>query len=111
VFISQNGMVQRTSVRGISKYGRASQGVRVMNLREDDVVSAVALVMETNTSAQVQDELAEGEEETLAAVGDGADGETPEAAVDDTDDAEPEADEGDDDAAEDAEPEPDDADE
>jgi DNA gyrase subunit A len=48
VFISQNGMVQRTSVKGISRYGRSSQGVRVMNLREDDLVSAVALVMETN---------------------------------------------------------------
>jgi DNA gyrase subunit A len=50
VFISQNGMVQRTSVRGISRYGRASQGVRVMNLREDDQVSAVALVVESETS-------------------------------------------------------------
>jgi len=47
VFISQNGMVQRTGVRGISKQGRPAQGVRVMNLREDDQVSAVALVMET----------------------------------------------------------------
>jgi DNA gyrase subunit A len=47
VFISQNGMVQRTSVRGINRYGRASQGVRVMNLREDDQVSAVALVVES----------------------------------------------------------------
>jgi DNA gyrase subunit A len=47
VFISQNGMVQRTSVRGINRYGRASQGVRVMNLREDDQVSAVALVAES----------------------------------------------------------------
>ena len=47
VFISQNGMVQRTAVKGISRYGRASQGVRLMNLREDDVVSAVALVMES----------------------------------------------------------------
>ena len=37
VFISQNGMVQRTSVRGISRQGRPSQGVRVMNLRDDDV--------------------------------------------------------------------------
>ncbi len=37
VFISQNGMVQRTGVRGISKQGRSAQGVRVMNLREDDV--------------------------------------------------------------------------
>ena len=55
VFISQNGMVQRTSVRGINRYGRASQGVRVMNIREDDQVSAVALVMESEaaTAARV----------------------------------------------------------
>jgi DNA gyrase subunit A len=55
VFISQNGMVQRTSVRGINRYGRASQGVRVMNIRDDDQVSAVALVVEseTQTAAQV----------------------------------------------------------
>ncbi len=50
VFISQNGMVQRTSVRGINRYGRAAQGVRVMNLRDDDVVSAVALVVETDAA-------------------------------------------------------------
>jgi DNA gyrase subunit A len=55
VFISQGGMVQRTGVRGISKQGRPAQGVRVMNLREDDTVSAVALVMEdsADTAAQV----------------------------------------------------------
>jgi DNA gyrase subunit A len=55
VFISQNGMVQRTSVRGINRYGRASQGVRLMNLRDDDQVSAVALVVESEaeTAAQV----------------------------------------------------------
>jgi DNA gyrase subunit A len=46
LFISQEGMVQRTSVRGISRYGRASQGVRLMNLREGDRVSAVAVVVE-----------------------------------------------------------------
>jgi DNA gyrase subunit A len=50
VFISQNGMVQRTSVRGINRYGRTSQGVRVMNLREGDEVSAVALVVESETT-------------------------------------------------------------
>jgi DNA gyrase subunit A len=59
VFISQNGMVQRTSVRGINSYGRASQGVRVMNIRDDDQVSAVALVVES-------------EAETAAPVADGA---------------------------------------
>jgi DNA gyrase subunit A len=46
VFISSGGMVQRTSVKGINRYGRASQGVRVMNLKDDDVVSAVALIVE-----------------------------------------------------------------
>jgi DNA gyrase subunit A len=55
VFISQNGMVQRTSVRGINRYGRASQGVRVMNLREEDTVSAVALVVESEPGEVVAD--------------------------------------------------------
>src|SRR5215208_1032622 len=50
VFISQNGIVQRTGVRGINRYGRASQGVRVMKLRDGDEVSAVALVVESETN-------------------------------------------------------------
>ena len=59
VFISQNGMVQRTGVKGVSKQGRGAQGVRLMNLREDDRVSAVALVMESaaDTGAEVAEEL------------------------------------------------------
>jgi DNA gyrase subunit A len=48
VFISHGGMVQRTPVRGINRYGRASQGVRLMNLKDDDTVSAVALVAESS---------------------------------------------------------------
>jgi DNA gyrase subunit A len=58
VFISQNGMVQRTSVRGINRYGRSSQGVRVMNIRDDDQVSAVALVVESDapTAASAGDD-------------------------------------------------------
>jgi DNA gyrase subunit A len=58
VFISQTGMVQRTAVKGISRYGRASQGVTLMNLREDDRVSAVALVVEdtADTAAQVEED-------------------------------------------------------
>jgi DNA gyrase subunit A len=47
VFISQSGMVQRTGVRGISQQGRAATGVRVMNVREDDCVRAIALVVES----------------------------------------------------------------
>jgi DNA gyrase subunit A len=48
VFISQGGMVQRTSVRGINRYGRASQGVKLMNLKDDDIVSAIALIVESD---------------------------------------------------------------
>jgi len=48
LFISAGGMVQRTPVRGINRYGRASQGVRLMNLKDDDTVSAVALVAESS---------------------------------------------------------------
>jgi DNA gyrase subunit A len=65
VFISQGGMVQRTSVRGISRYGRASQGVRVMNIRDDDQVSAVALAGESDSpevAELVDGELPEGAE-------------------------------------------------
>jgi DNA gyrase subunit A len=52
VFISQNGMVTRSAVREISRYGRASQGVRLMNIRDDDQVSAVALVVESEAGTE-----------------------------------------------------------
>ena len=47
IFISQTGMVQRNAVEGISRMGRPTQGVRVMNLKKGDRVSAVALVVES----------------------------------------------------------------
>ncbi len=52
LFISENGMVQRTNAGGISQMGRATQGVRVMNMKEDDRVSAVALVVESGDLAR-----------------------------------------------------------
>jgi DNA gyrase subunit A len=50
VFISQNGMVQRIAVRDFRPLGRNAQGFRLMNIREDDQVSAIALVMEEEAS-------------------------------------------------------------
>jgi DNA gyrase subunit A len=47
LFISQLGMVQRTSASGISTMGRPTQGVKVMNIKDDDRISAVALVVES----------------------------------------------------------------
>ena len=65
IFISQTGMVQRNAVGGISRMGRATQGVRLMNLKKGDRVSAVALVVESSetngngaaaTAASVEEE-------------------------------------------------------
>jgi DNA gyrase subunit A len=53
VFISVGGMVQRTSAAGISQQGRSATGVRVMNLKDDDLVSAVALVVDTGEETVV----------------------------------------------------------
>jgi DNA gyrase subunit A len=53
VFISEGGMVQRTAVRGISQQGRSATGVRVMNVKDDDRVSAVALVADSDSSSAV----------------------------------------------------------
>src|SRR5271163_947979 len=46
LFISVGGMVQRITVGGISQQGRSATGVRLMNLKDDDVVSAVSPVVE-----------------------------------------------------------------
>ena len=51
VFISQNGMVQRIAVRDIRPLGRNAQGFRLMNIRDEDAVSAVALVVESEGAA------------------------------------------------------------
>jgi DNA gyrase subunit A len=56
LFISQNGMVQRTNAGGISQMGRATQGVKVMNLRDDDRVSALALVVESSADVAAEAE-------------------------------------------------------
>ena len=53
LFISQNGMVQRTGVGGISQMGRSTQGVKVMNIKDDDRVSAVALAAESDDDIDI----------------------------------------------------------
>jgi DNA gyrase subunit A len=50
LFISQSGMVQRTQAGGISQMGRPTQGVKVMNMKDDDCVSAVALVVDEDSA-------------------------------------------------------------
>jgi DNA gyrase subunit A len=67
VFISREGMVQRTGVEGISSQGRSAQGVRVMNLHEEDVVSAVALVLEDEADTTA---VTEGESDGVEPIAD-----------------------------------------
>jgi DNA gyrase subunit A len=62
-FISREGMVQRIQVSEIPTYGRTSQGVRLMNLREDDRISTVALVEENEIEADpLEDPILQTEE-------------------------------------------------
>ena len=50
MFISTDGTVIRQSADGISRMGRSTQGVRLMNLREDDKVSSIARVTEPQSA-------------------------------------------------------------
>jgi DNA gyrase subunit A len=49
--ISQEGMMLRTAIENISRQGRASQGVRVMNMKPGDVVASVAILNPITTTA------------------------------------------------------------
>ncbi len=73
VFISVGGMVQRTAAGGISRQGRSATGVRVMNLKDDDAVSAIALVVEGSEDADeavLEGPLTDGEQAATSAAQD-----------------------------------------
>jgi DNA gyrase subunit A len=44
--ISANGIILRTSVRSVSRQGRYSRGVTIMDLREGDMIASVAVLRE-----------------------------------------------------------------
>jgi DNA gyrase subunit A len=67
VFISQNGMIQRTGVKGISQQGRSATGVRLMSPRDGDQVSAIALIAESEDESGEPTLDVEGEELNVAA--------------------------------------------
>jgi len=48
---SRDGVVIRVRADGISRHGRATQGVRVMNMREGDIVSAIARMVVSESGA------------------------------------------------------------
>lgn len=54
VVVSTQGQVIRMALSGISLIGRATQGVRVMRLGDDDKVASVALVAEARLEEGIQ---------------------------------------------------------
>jgi DNA gyrase subunit A len=63
IVTSESGMVIRMPISDIREIGRATQGVRIMRIREDDRVITVAKVMKSEEEAQVL-EAAEAESDT-----------------------------------------------
>ena len=61
MIMTEEGVVVRTPVDGISELGRSTQGVRVMNVADDDRVTAIAISTESK-----KDEDSEGETEEQA---------------------------------------------
>ena len=59
MIISEEGVVVRTPVSGISELGRSTQGVRVMNVADKDRVTAVAI---SSTGKKKLDQKAEGDD-------------------------------------------------
>ena len=55
--ITHEGVIVRTSVDGISQLGRSAQGVRIMDVADNDAVTALAILAEDD-----DDDLPEGEE-------------------------------------------------
>jgi DNA gyrase subunit A len=77
LLISQQGQVIRIDVGSVRRTGRSTEGVRLMNLADDDQVSGVASVVEQQAGEELAGlEGAEGEPEDL---GDALEGSTPEA--------------------------------
>jgi DNA gyrase subunit A len=60
MIITEHGLTIRLAVRTISLLGRATQGVRLINLKDDDSIASVARVV-NETAAEVIDEIVDSE--------------------------------------------------
>ncbi len=54
MFITENGMIVRTSVSEIGTMGRATQGVRLVNLKKEDKLVALEIVSESDLEREAQ---------------------------------------------------------
>jgi DNA gyrase subunit A len=57
MIITETGLTIRLAVNSISVLGRATQGVRVINLKEDDRIASVARVSIDETETEVEEDI------------------------------------------------------
>ena len=69
MIINRSGLTIRTAVSQIRLAGRATQGVRIINLREGDAIASVMAVPAASEEENPQSEGAEGSEATATAEG------------------------------------------
>ncbi len=67
--ITGNGIVLRTPVSGISRFGRATRGVRIVNLDEGDTVAALAVLRHEDLTRGVDGVEANGSDPAAAVIG------------------------------------------
>ena len=72
MMISENGIMLRTPVAHISKQGRPTQGVKLMDVGDDDRVAAIAIVDMRRDYSEAGDDLPTGADQ-------GENGEEPQA--------------------------------
>ena len=63
IIISKEGVVVRTPVKGVSKLGRATQGVKVMNISSKDAVTACGIAADSSSKKRKKVGAAEGDAE------------------------------------------------
>ncbi len=63
MMITKNGMVIRCPVDGIPLIGRATKGVRLINLKDGDALVDVALIAKEDSAGGIENEAGEGEGE------------------------------------------------
>jgi DNA gyrase subunit A len=63
MIITQSGVTIRLPVQDIRMTGRAAQGVKLINLREDDSIASVARVEATDTEIEVSDDAVQTDNE------------------------------------------------
>ncbi|RIH62846.1 DNA gyrase subunit A [Mariniphaga sediminis] len=62
MIITQNGLTIRLAVNSISLLRRATQGVRLINLKDEDSIASVARIVNESAEEEVMDEIVEPDE-------------------------------------------------